>query len=132
MKGRGLVGLVAVVSLSACTPDLDALVAWVADQRAAAVADGRPCPEWADAIAWRGLPEHFAWVIERESNCRPDAVNRSSGAMGLTQIMPSWLGALCRADITCTKSDLLDPALNLDAAALVYAAQGPGAWSQTW
>jgi len=122
----------AVLALSACTPDLDALVAWVHDREAAAAAAGAPCPIYADDLAWRGLPEHFLAVIERESRCQPTAVNAGSGALGLTQIMPLWLDALCAAGIACTRAELLDPLTNLDAAALVYAEQGPGAWSQTW
>ena len=83
-------------------------------------------------MAWRGLPEHFLFVIEHESHCQPGAVNSSSGALGLTQIMPFWLRYLCPMEIACTESDLLAIEANLDAAAVVYAAQGPAAWSATW
>ena len=34
--------------------------------------------------------------------------------------------------IACTEDDLLDPQANLDAAAHIFATQGPGAWSQSW
>jgi soluble lytic murein transglycosylase-like protein len=130
---RLLLLLVALLPLTACTPgSLEALVAWVHQQQDDAAAAGLPCPELADAVAWRGLPEHFLFVIERESHCTPTAVNRSSGALGLTQIMPFWLRYLCPMGIACTHDDLLAIEANLDAAAVVYAEQGWAAWSQTW
>jgi soluble lytic murein transglycosylase-like protein len=122
--------LVAVLGLSAC--DLDKLAAWIQQTRDEATAAGMPCAELADAVAWRGLPEHFLYVIERESNCTPTAVNRSSGALGLTQLMPFWLRYLCPMGIACSSQELLTIEANLDGAAVVYEAQGWAAWSQTW
>jgi hypothetical protein len=122
----------AALALTACTPDLDALMTWVSELEGDATEAEAPCPIYADDLAWRGLPEQFLFIIERESNCDPVAVNPSSGALGLTQIMPSWLPVLCPLGIACTEADLLDPQMNLDAAAYVFATQGPGAWSQTW
>ena len=122
----------AILTLTACTPDVDNLLAWITTEEQTASAEGQPCPIYADDLAWRGLPDHFLAVIERESRCDPTAVNTSSGALGLTQIMPFWLRDLCPAGIACTPADLLDPQTNLDAAAYVYSVQGPQAWSQTW
>ena len=128
---RAVVALVAVASLSACTPEVEQLVAWVQQQQADAEAAGLPCPELADAIAWRGLPVHFHYVIERESRCQPNAVNDTSGALGLTQVLPFWLRDLCPAGIACTEAELLDPLRNLDAARYIFDVQGPDAWV-TW
>jgi hypothetical protein len=130
---RSLITLLAVATLAACTPDelarLDAFVAWYHGQQDQAAAAGRPCAQYAGDIAFRGLPSHFLEVIDRESNCTPTAVNRSSGALGLTQVMPSWIGTMCALGIRlCTRSELLDPYTNLDAAAHIYDVQGPDAW----
>lgn len=121
-----------LASVTACTPDITALVDWITERETAASAAGLPCPIYADDLAWRGLPERFLYVIERESRCDPGAVNASSGALGLTQVMPSWLPTLCREGIACARSDLLNAQRNLDAAALIYSVQGADAWSQTW
>ena len=123
--------LAAVVATSACTPETEALLAWLHDQSQAAEAAGQPCPELAGDLAWRGLPPEFLDVIWRESGCDPAAVNSSSGALGLTQIMPSWLTTLCQAGIACTPEDLLQGSTNLDAAQYVYGLQGWAAWSPT-
>lgn len=117
----------------ACTPELDALTAWVQQTEDAAAQEGLPCSLYADDLAWRGLPEHMLFVIERESRCQPGAVNATSDDWGLTQIhAPIWLDDLCSAAIACSRSDLLDPATNLDAAAYVWAVQGADAWTPTW
>ena len=83
MFRRCLTAGAAALTLTACTPDLNALMAWVAEREDAAVAAAAPCPTYADDLAWRGLPEYFLFIIERESNCDPAAVNTSSGALGL-------------------------------------------------
>lgn len=129
---KRLLLLVGLVPLCACTPDLDRLVAWLHQQQDQAAAEGKPCAEFAGDVAWRGLPDHFLEVIWRESNCQPEAVNRGSGALGLTQIMPFWLADLCPMGVACTPADLLTVEANLDAAAVVYAEQGSSAWGQTW
>ena len=123
--------LAAVVATSACTPETEALLAWLHDQSQAAEAAGHPCPDLAGDLAWRGLPPAFLDVIWRESGCDPAAVNSSSGALGLTQIMPFWLTDLCQAGIACTPDDLLRPDTNLDAAQFVFGLQGWAAWSPT-
>lgn len=121
--------LTALLAVTACTPEQ---IAWWEGKVADAQAAGLPCPRAAPLVAMFGLPEHFHVVMERESNCDPLAVNDSSGALGLTQIMPFWLRDLCPLGIACTEADLLDPIMNLEAAAHVYQVQGPEAWSQTW
>jgi soluble lytic murein transglycosylase-like protein len=121
--------LAAVVGTSACSPETEALLGWLHDQGHAAEASGLPCPELAGDLAWRGLPPEFLDIIWRESRCDPTVVNASSGALGLTQIMPSWLAPLCEAGIACTRDDLLQPAANLDAARLIFDLQGWSAWS---
>lgn len=95
-----------------------------------------PAPErpvgagcWAAEVAEAGLPPYFTTIIRRESNCQPGAINRSSGARGLTQIMPFHAGTTCPG---VSVSGLLDPMTNLRCAARIYAMQGPSAWSQTW
>ena len=125
------VGCLAFLTATACdfTPEQ---LAWWKGQVDEARAAGALCPETAPGLAALGLPEHFDVVIHRESHCDPSAVNADSGALGLTQIMPFWLDALCPAEIACTEAELLHPFVNLEAAAYVYAAQGPEAWSQTW
>jgi len=130
---RRLVALAAVGLLTAgCTPDVERLVAWVQEQEATASEEGLPCPIYADDLAWRGLPEAMLFVIERESRCQPGAIGPTDD-WGLTQIhAPVWLADLCSAGVACSRWDLLDPGTNLDAAAFVYAAQGPAAWSATW
>jgi len=123
--------LLAALCLTACSPDLDRLVQFLAEHDAEALAQGQPCWDLAGDVAWRGLPDHFVVVIWRESRCNPNAVS-PAGAIGLTQIMPFWLEALCPLGIACTRADLAQPGPNLDAAAYVYAVQGPSAWSSTW
>ena len=58
-------------------------------------------------------------------------MNASSGALGLTQIMPFWLAELCQAGIACTANDLLQARTNLDAAQHVFGLQGWAAWGPT-
>lgn len=121
--------LVALVTLVACTPEE---IAWFAGRQEAARTAGHPCPDVAPLLELNNLPDHFHDVIWRESMCDPWAVNSSSGALGLTQIMPFWLEDLCPLEIACTEADLLDPVANLAAAGYVWRAQGAEAWSQTW
>jgi hypothetical protein len=92
-----------------------------------ATAEGLPCPGHAALFDLVGLPDHFHYVADRESNCDPSAVNPSSGATGLLQIMPMWAD-----DCGTTRHGLLDAFTNARCAVLILAVQGPGAWSQTW
>lgn len=106
-------------------------MAWWQSRVTEAEAAGAACPNVAPGLEIAGLPDHFDVVIHRESNCLPWAVNSSSGALGLTQIMPFWLSVLCPLGIACTEAELLDGQRNLLAARIVFDAQGWSAWSQT-
>jgi len=63
-------------------------------------------------------------VAKCESNYNPYAVNRSSGASGLFQFLPStWAASPYRAQ------SVFDPTANAHAAAWLYQRSGPGQWS---
>jgi Transglycosylase SLT domain len=63
-------------------------------------------------------------VAKCESNYNPYAVNRSSGASGLFQFLPStWAGTPQRAQ------SVFDPVANAQAAAWLYQRYGPSQWS---
>jgi soluble lytic murein transglycosylase-like protein len=107
------IGLVAVVGLAfattACTPE----------------AMSR------DAIAqhWGGNAKCAEKIAQRESGLQPDAVNRSSGATGLFQLMPlhaKWI----KAELGYDFSEMKDPYKNAEAAKLLsdknYKAYGDG------
>jgi len=62
-------------------------------------------------------------VAKCESNYNPYAVNRSSGASGLFQFLPStWAGSPYHAQ------SVFDPSANAHAAAWLYQRSGPGQW----
>ena len=62
-------------------------------------------------------------VAKCESNYNPYAVNRSSGASGLFQFLPStWAGSPYHAQ------SVFDPTANAHAAAWLYQRSGPGQW----
>ena len=63
-------------------------------------------------------------LMEKESGGNPNALNRSSGAAGLMQVMPSWAGVF-----GYTPDDLFDPIVNLWIASQIREQQGWGAWS---
>ena len=59
-----------------------------------------------------------------ESGYNPNAVNRSSGASGLFQFMPStW------AHLPWAGQSVFDPVANAQAAAYYYQHSGAGPWS---
>jgi hypothetical protein len=121
---RRLIAVVALLSLTACTPEWNL---W-RDGLAQGAADaGLPCPEHAAVIDLAGLPDHFHTVARRESTCDPAAVNGSSGATGLFQVMPMWAD-----DCGTDRHGLLNAWINAVCAAHIYQVQGPGAWSATW
>jgi len=69
-------------------------------------------------------------IAYRESRCQPAARNRSSSATGLLQILASHCPWLARQMGTwCTRDRLTDPTFNVQAAAVLWAEQGYGAWS---
>ena len=110
------------LSAAACTTP-----PWVQASIDQATAEGLPCPGHAALFDLVGLPDHFHHVAERESNCDPAAVNPSSGATGLLQIMPFWASS-CGT----TRHGLLDAFTNARCAVYIYERQGADAWSQTW
>jgi soluble lytic murein transglycosylase-like protein len=88
------------------------------------------CARYDRWIDQAGLPAHFHAVMRRESTCVPTAHNRS-GASGLLQLMPGWIGS-CVAALGAAWAGLFDALSNiLCAAKVVYPRQGGGAWS-TW
>lgn len=96
------IGLVAVVGLAfattACTPEMQAK----------------------DAIAqyWGGNAKCAERIAQRESGMQPDAVNRSSGATGLFQLMPlhkTWI----KNELGYDFSEMKDPYKNAEAAKLL-------------
>jgi soluble lytic murein transglycosylase-like protein len=82
---------------------------------------------------WAGLvAAHFAaedrdrvlCLMGHESGGNPAAINPSSGASGLMQVMPFWADHYGYA-----RSDLFDPAVNLRIARLIRDSQGWTAWA---
>ena len=115
------------LAVSACTP---AEIAWWTAKVDDAESQGRRCPHLAPLMEVTGLPVVFDALAWRESKCRPEVVNRSTGATGIWQIMPQWLGwGLCGAQIACSTGALLDPVTNARAARFVYDHQGITAWA---
>jgi soluble lytic murein transglycosylase-like protein len=84
----------------------------------------------ADAIEYgisQGLPRQWAYRVARcESGYWPGAYNRSSGASGLYQFIPStWRNTpQGRAGLSP-----FDPYANAEAAAWLFRVGGPGHWS---
>ena len=81
------------------------------------------CPTtWADEMLAVGFPPEaipaMDCIIQRESGGDPNAVNRTSGACGLTQLWPCYGGAAW-----------LDPITNLRQALVKFQASGFGPWS---
>lgn len=81
-----------------------------------------------DVEQWRSLvAAHFTnvdyalCIIKYESGGNPNAVNPSSGAAGLFQIMPFWWDTY--------GGDRFDPATNVALAAVIHADYGWGAWN---
>ena len=107
------IGLLAVVGIAfattACTPEVMAK----------------------DAIAdnWGGNAKCAERIAQRESGLKPDAVNRSSGATGLFQLMPlhkTWI----KNELGYDFSEMKDPYKNAEAAKRLsdknYQAYGDG------
>jgi soluble lytic murein transglycosylase-like protein len=92
----------------------------------------RSAPTWAGSPGveqWRGLvASHDGWdvdtmlcLMEHESRGVPTAVNPSSGAAGLLQIMPFWWDHY--------GGDRFDPVTNVSVGHLIWQQQGYQAWS---
>lgn len=78
---------------------------------------------------WGGNAACAEKIVERESRYQADAVNSSSGATGLFQLMPlhaKWI----KAELGYEFSEMKDPSKNAEAAKLLssknYAAYGDG------
>lgn len=107
------IGLLAIVGVAfattACTPEVVAKNA-IADH-------------------WGGNAKCAERIAQRESNLRADAVNRSSGATGLFQLMPlhkTWI----KSELGYEFSEMKDPSKNAKAAKRLsdknYKAYGDG------
>jgi hypothetical protein len=93
----------------------------------AAPAAPGPCGEWADEIAYFGLPASFANIVYRESRCRPDVTSNTGCCHGLAQIHRIHLPKPeCRA---YSVDDLFDPGVNLCVASVLYKRSGMAPWS---
>jgi hypothetical protein len=95
-----------------------------------AAAPRRPVAAPASVEAWRPLVaanfpaaavEAMLCLMHHESRGDPNAVNPSSGAAGLFQIMPFWWDHY--------GGDRFDPATNVAVARLIWDQQGYAAWS---
>ncbi|MBJ7614335.1 MAG: transglycosylase SLT domain-containing protein [Candidatus Dormibacteraeota bacterium] len=63
-------------------------------------------------------------VAKCESGYNPNAVNRSSGASGLFQFLPSTWASLPQHN-----QSVFNPVANAQAAAVLYQRSGPNQWS---
>lgn len=83
------------------------------------------CPQYETLLAREHLPvATFSRIMYRESRCRPAAVNRSSGARGLLQIMPAHAGRWH----TCPGMALGTARGNIACAARLFLHSGTGPW----
>ena len=142
---RRIAALLAVVTLTACTPTQLSLywaaqaqggeVAAAADVAAqeyldtkAEVTAGRPCAQWYDTAIEAGWqPEQWpttSRVMWGESRCNPNAQNSSSSAAGLMQELHMWLDD-CGGT---SRSDFYDPAFNLRCALHILNVSSWQAW----
>lgn len=91
-----------------------------------------PCAQWAGADRLAGFTETelptMLTLEWRESHCLPWAVGPTDD-WGKAQIHGSWIGALCAAQIACTRAELLNPQTNARAARYVFERQGWTAWA---
>lgn len=79
--------------------------------------------QWRTLVAdvWGSDTDRALCIIEHESGGNPNAVNPSSGAAGLFQVMPFWWDYY--------GGDRFDPQTNINVAHLIYLQQGWGAWN---
>src|SRR4249919_3941193 len=120
---RLIAGLVACVTVTACTPEEIQVAYWLNRDPPTVV----PCREWVGSTRAAGFDDDQIAVVhrlmQRESGCDPNAHN-PSGASGLMQVMPMWAD-----DCGGLPGDLFDPNFNLRCAHHVYETQGWHAWS---
>ncbi len=82
---------------------------------------------WAPLVAVYFRPddvERVLCLMDLESRGDPSAVNTSSGASGLMQVMPSWAPVF-----GYTVAELQDPIINLEIAATILDDYGWDSWS---
>lgn len=88
---------------------------------------GSNVERWAPLVASYFRPqdvERVLCLMEFESRGDPRAVNPTSGATGLMQVMPFWARRFGH-----TRSDLKDPLVNLDISAWILDHHGWTSWS---
>ena len=132
---KTVIGLVALCTLTACTPQEIAVHVWMNRDT------GTECRAWVGATRLAGFPERVVptmqRIMRRESNCLPWAYrpgyknNDGRPDFGLFQVHESWIPSLIRAGIITSASDLFNPQLNARAAFYIYQTQGLGAWNAT-
>jgi hypothetical protein len=112
-----------LAALQVLIPDLETC----GEDRSGVSAPGESVERWRDLAAIYFAPEDVDRVmclLARESGGNPDARNRSSGASGLLQVMPSWAPVF-----GYEVEDLYDPIVNLWVASQIRERQGWGAWT---
>lgn len=88
---------------------------------------GSNVERWAPLVASYFRPEDVERVMclmQLESRGDPSAVNPTSGATGLMQVMPFWARRFGH-----TRADLKDPLVNLDISAWILDQHGWTSWS---
>lgn len=94
--------------------------------RPASTATGN-CAEWADEMAYFGLPDSMRSIMYRESRCRTDVTSRTGCCHGLFQIHRMHVPSLDACDIDST-DDLFDGVKNVCAASVLYKRSGTSPW----
>ena len=93
----------------------------------APVAASGPCSEWADELAYFGMPATFQSIMFRESRCNPGVTSNTGCCRGLLQVHSLHLPKPeCRA---YSPSDLFDPAINICVASILYKSSGMAPWA---
>jgi peptidoglycan hydrolase-like protein with peptidoglycan-binding domain len=123
LKVDGIAGPATQRALSAATAPKPVPVA---PQPAPAPAASGRCAEWADEMAYFGLPDSMRSIMHRESRCNPGVTSRTGCCRGLFQIHSVHLPKPeCGA---YSASDLFDPNVNICVAAVIYRSSGLAPW----
>lgn len=72
----------------------------------------------------------YVRIVECESGMRPDAVNRKSGALGLTQQLPQYWPRRAEA-LGLDPALWFDPRVNAEVGAWMLATQGTAPWAES-
>jgi peptidoglycan hydrolase-like protein with peptidoglycan-binding domain len=128
LRVDGIVGPATQRALDAAqAPTATAPAVRLAPPVPAAPAAPGPCGEWADEIAFFGLPPSFQSIVHRESRCRPDVTSSTGCCLGLAQVHVMHLPVpACRA---YSRNDLFDPGVNLCVAGVLFKRSGMAPWS---